>query len=140
MCTNDSIFCVSHKRKPRVAISINKSDLTFNVVVKRQSSPLDVKVTAGHGGEGNSNKKQLPGVYVEILKQNLLSYSYDKCNRTEWNPIRSVIIRVINKIGRPRSESPICQSQVLLPINHNRNNFRKQLRPSSNVELYMCRT
>ena len=29
-------------------------------------------------------------------------------NRTEWNPIRSVIIRVINKIGRPRSGSPIC--------------------------------
>ena len=24
-------------------------------------------------------------------------------NRTEWSPIRSVIIRVINKIGRPRS-------------------------------------
>ena len=29
-------------------------------------------------------------------------------NRTEWRPIRSVIMRVINKIGRPRSESPIC--------------------------------
>ena len=29
-------------------------------------------------------------------------------NRTEWSPIRSVIMRVINKIGRPRSESPIC--------------------------------
>ena len=29
-------------------------------------------------------------------------------NRTEWSPIRSVIIRVINKIGRPRSRSPIC--------------------------------
>ena len=28
-------------------------------------------------------------------------------NRTEWSPIRSVIIRVINKIGRPRSGSPI---------------------------------
>ena len=28
--------------------------------------------------------------------------------------IRSVIIRVINKIGRPRSGSPICLSQVLL--------------------------
>ena len=23
-------------------------------------------------------------------------------NRTEWSPIRSVIVRVINKIGRPR--------------------------------------
>ena len=29
-------------------------------------------------------------------------------NRTEWSPIRSVIIRVINKIGQPRSGSPIC--------------------------------
>ena len=28
-------------------------------------------------------------------------------NRTEWSPIRSAIIRVINKIG-PRSGSPIC--------------------------------
>ena len=29
-------------------------------------------------------------------------------NRTEWSPVRSVIRRVINKIGRPRSGSPIC--------------------------------
>ena len=53
-------------------------------------------------------------------------------NRTEWSPIRSVIIRVINKIGRPRSGSPIClitsmitdrigRHEVLLPINHNIN-------------------
>ena len=53
-------------------------------------------------------------------------------NRTEWSPIRSVIIRVINKIGRPRSRSPIClimsmitdrigRHEVLLPINHNFN-------------------
>ena len=53
-------------------------------------------------------------------------------NRTEWSPIRSVIIRVINKIGRPRSGSPIClitsmiadrigRHKVLLPINHNFN-------------------
>ena len=33
-------------------------------------------------------------------------------NRTEWSPIRSVIIRVIYKIGR---------HEVLLPINHNFN-------------------
>ena len=31
-------------------------------------------------------------------------------NSTEWSPIRSVIIRVINKIGRPRNGSPICLS------------------------------
>ena len=48
-------------------------------------------------------------------------------NRTEWSPIRSVIIRVINKIGRPHSESPIClitsmtrdrieRHDVLLPV------------------------
>ena len=53
-------------------------------------------------------------------------------NRTEWSPIRSAIIRVINKIGRPRSGSPIClitsmitdrigRHEVLLPINHNFN-------------------
>ena len=46
--------------------------------------------------------------------------------------IRSVIIRVINKIRRPRSGSPICiitsmitdqigRHEVLLPINHNFN-------------------
>ena len=53
-------------------------------------------------------------------------------NRTEWSPIRSVITRVINKIGRPCSGSPIClitsmitdrigRHEVLLPINHNLN-------------------
>jgi len=29
-------------------------------------------------------------------------------NKTEWSSIRSVIRRVINKIGRSRSGSPIC--------------------------------
>ena len=53
-------------------------------------------------------------------------------NWTEWSPIRFVIIRVINKIGRPRSGSPIClitgmitdrigRHEVSLPINHNFN-------------------
>ena len=53
-------------------------------------------------------------------------------NRTEWSPIRSVIIRVINKIGRRRCRIPIClitsmitdrigRDEVLLPINHNFN-------------------
>ena len=53
-------------------------------------------------------------------------------NRTEWSPIRPVIIRVSNKIGRPRSLNPIClitsmitdrigRREVLLPINHNFN-------------------
>ena len=53
-------------------------------------------------------------------------------NRTEWSPIRSVIIRVINKIARPRSGSSIClitsmitdrigRHEVLLPVNYNFN-------------------
>ena len=56
-------------------------------------------------------------------------------NRTEWSPIRSVVIRVINKIRRPKRESdllitsmitdPIGRHDVLLPINHNYYNFRK---------------
>ena len=51
---------------------------------------------------------------------------------TEWSPIRSVILRVINKIGRSDlsimsmiTDRIQCQ-QVLLPINHNCYNFRKQ--------------
>ena len=36
------------------------------------------------------------------------------CNRTKWSPIRSVIIRVINKIRQPQSGSPICLSWVWL--------------------------
>ena len=49
---------------------------------------------------------------------------------TGLSGVRSVIIRVINKIGRPRSGSPIClitsmitdrigRHEVLLSINHN---------------------
>ena len=43
-------------------------------------------------------------------------------NRTQRSPIQSVTILVIRKIGRLRSGSLICQSQVLLPTelcNHN---------------------
>ena len=53
-------------------------------------------------------------------------------NRTDRSPIRSVVIRVINKIGRPRGGSAISlitsmitdrigRHEVLLPINHNFN-------------------
>jgi len=58
-------------------------------------------------------------------------------NRTEWSPIQSVITRVINEIGRPRSGSPIClitsmstdrigRHEVLLPINHIYNKISKR--------------
>ena len=41
----------------------------------------------------------------------LLAQVINHVKRTEWNPIRSVIIRMINKIGRPRSMSPICYNR-----------------------------
>ena len=58
--------------------------------------------------------------------------SLNNGNRTKWTPIRSVIIRVINKIGWPHSGNLICLitsmitdrigwQEVLLPINHNYN-------------------
>jgi len=59
-------------------------------------------------------------------------------NMTEWTPVRSVIIRVINKIGRPHSGSPICLitsitdqigwHEVLLPINYIYNKIRERKR------------
>ena len=49
-------------------------------------------------------------VAVCLCSQNVINNG----NRTEWSPIRSVIIWVINKIGRPRSGSLICKSQVWL--------------------------
>ena len=69
------------------------------------------------------------GSEFPILNENV---QISNGNRTEWSPIRSVIIRVINKIGRPRRGSPIClitsmitdrigRHEVLLPINHNLN-------------------
>ena len=47
----------------------------------------------------------------EITKSRYI-YSINNDNKTKWSPIRSVIIRVMNKIGRPRSGGTICQSQV----------------------------
>ena len=64
------------------------------------------------------------------------------CNRTEWSPIRSVIIRVINKYRTTaKRESDLLITRmitdwigrhgVLLPINHKNYNFReKEKEPS----------
>ena len=67
-----------------------------------------------------------------------MCHTFRNGNRTEWSPIQSLIIRVINKIGRLHSGGPIClitsmitdpigQQKVLLPIiiNHNHYNFRE---------------
>ena len=44
----------------------------------------------------------------ETVHVQLVINTINNANRTEWSPIRSVIIWVMNKIGRPRSGSPIC--------------------------------
>ena len=49
-------------------------------------------------------------VKMIIITMTILMINND--NRTEWSPLRSVIIREISKIGRPQSRSPICQSRV----------------------------
>ena len=51
-------------------------------------------------------------IFTYITLKNFIGFSHmiNNGNRTEWSPIRSVILRVINKIGRPQSGSPICQS------------------------------
>ena len=53
---------------------------------------------------------------------------YGSCcaNSTELSPIRSVIIRVVDKIGRPRSE----RHSVLLPIYQNYDNIYETNQPS----------
>ena len=53
-------------------------------------------------------RQQFPVVLFIMLYKVVLDFEIiSNGNRTEWSPIRSVIIRVINKIGRPRSGSPI---------------------------------
>ena len=57
-------------------------------------------------------------------------------NRTQWSPIRSVVIRVIKKSGDRAAESDlfitsmitdrIGRHEVLLPINHKNYNFREK--------------
>ena len=58
--------------------------------------------------KGNDDKDDVVLLIVAILITMMLLLLISNGNRTEWSPIRSVIIRVINKIGRPHSGSPIC--------------------------------
>ena len=52
------------------------------------------------------------GVISETLELVYFIYLIHSGNRTEWSPIWSVIIQVINKIRQPLSGSLICQSRV----------------------------
>lgn len=77
-------------------------------------------------------------VVVDVgARINYVVFSINNGNRTNLTPIRSAIIRVINKIGRPRRGSPIWlitsmitdqigQHELLSPNNYNCYNFRKR--------------
>ena len=60
-------------------------------------------------------------------------------NRTEWSPIRSVIIRVSNKIGRPCSRSPICLITSTITDRNGRQEVLSPIVPSA-VNIYRPET
>ena len=79
----------------------------------------------------NDNDKNTV-IVIKIIRIVIIIIIISNGNRTEWTPIRSLVIRVIYKIGRLRSGRPICLitsmirnrigvHEVLLPINHNFN-------------------
>ena len=77
-------------------------------------------------------------VPLKVKKRPLYSYKSAKIsngNRTEWSPIRSVIIRVITKLTAQRESDLFITSmitdrigrhEVLLPINHKNYTFREK--------------
>ena len=56
-------------------------------------------------GSPKHNNVQNYTIHISITLIQIIIYNG---NRTEWSSIWSVIIRVINKLGRRRSGSPIC--------------------------------
>ena len=89
-------------------------------------------VSSGRRDITRSNKNLLLYLFIYLF---IRLFTYNG-NRTGWSLIRSVIIRVINKIGRARRGTLICLTtsmitdligwhEVLLPIDHNRYNFRE---------------
>ena len=56
----------------------------------------------------NPLQSEIGKVRINVTPCNYFYFVVHNGNRTEWSPIRSVIIRVINEIGRPRNGSPIC--------------------------------
>ena len=111
----------------------NEGDYEYDISLKVFSCLLKIKTSRKASFYHFSlDKLALLSLVKEAYTRSTESKMISNGNRTEWSPIRSVIIRVINKIGRPRSGSPIClitsmitdrigRHEVLLPINHNIN-------------------
>ena len=98
--------------------------------------PLNQKQTSYESSSGpmaNTLAEDLmPCLLFKVTKKVLISNG----NRTEWRPVRSVIIRVITKsddraagvrfVNHEYDHRPIGRHEVLLPINHKNYNFREK--------------
>ena len=64
-----------------------------------------------------------------VIKEIIIITIISNGNRTEWSPIRSVIIQVITKSDDRASmiTDRIGRHEVLLPINHKNYNFQEKL-------------
>ena len=133
-CVNDIGLCHVHNTLSHY--------ITFPTPIGRTApSPLS---------RGMSRFAKIPrGSIDSVLKRRVIA-AISNGNRTEWSPIRSVII-----LGRPRSGSPIClitsmitdgigRHEVLLPINHNFNKICDILgsfvfiQNTINSEIFFC--
>ena len=63
-----------------------------------------------------------------VIKEIIIITIISNGNRTEWSPIRSVIIQVITKSDDRASmiTDRIGRHEVLLPINHKNFNFQEK--------------
>ena len=110
-CVNDTGLCHLHNTLSQY--------ITFPTPIGRTApSPLS---------RGMSRFAKIPRGSIDSVPKRRVIAAISNGNRTEWSPIRSVIILEINKSG-----SPIClitsmitdrigRHEVLLPINHNFN-------------------
>ena len=91
-------------RSGNVALWWNKHERVKPILKKLIWTKQTKDRVGQQNNERESNEVQRPNtVFARLTDPD------SNGNRTEWNPIRSVI-----KIGRPRSGSPICLSRVWL--------------------------
>ena len=118
-------FCLTSNKRRGFSFLLNFSQLIHRDLAARNvllGDKLQCKITdfgmardLGLGDGIYARKTNVSSGRRDITRSNnnLLLYLFIclfiySGNRTEWNLIRSVIIRVINKIGQARRGSPIC--------------------------------
>ena len=109
------LFFFRKLRSSVYLVSLNKSkQLTIKLMSFSNFPHLD-KPSAKNLGYRKPNG-WIPSNIIRqsVAGGNHYGMSINNGNRSEWSPIRSVIVQVIGKIGRPRGGIPICQSRVWL--------------------------